>query len=64
MVDQNFDKPLAVTVEKAGQMLGISRNLAYQLVKEGKIPTIKVGKRRLLVPLVELERLMKVESVE
>lgn len=53
------EKPLAVTIEKAGQLLGISRNLAYQLAKAGKIPTVKLGERRLLVPMKDLEKLLK-----
>jgi len=53
-------KPLAVTIERAGQLLGISRNLAYQMAKEGKIPTVKLGERRLLVPMVKLEEMLGV----
>ncbi len=53
------EKPLAVTIEKAGQLLGISRNLAYQLAKAGKIPTVKLGERRLLVPMKDLEKLLQ-----
>lgn len=58
MARQEMDKPLAVTIEKAGQLLGISRNLAYQMAKEGKIPTVKLGEKRLLVPMVALENLL------
>lgn len=54
------EKPLAVTIEKAGRLLGISRNLAYQMAKEGKIPTIKLGEKRLLVPMVKLEQMLEV----
>lgn len=58
MAMQKVDKPLAVTIEKAGQLLGISRNLAYQLAREGTIPTVKLGEKRLLVPMVALEELL------
>lgn len=61
MAIQKIDKPLAVTIERAGQLLGISRNLAYQMAKSGEIPTIKLGKKRMLVPMVKLEEMLKVE---
>jgi excisionase family DNA binding protein len=46
-----------VSVEEAGQILGISRALAYQAVRRGELPTIRLGKRY-LVPRVALERLL------
>lgn len=38
-----------MTVEEAGERLGISRGLAYQMVKEGEIPHLRLG-RRVVVP--------------
>lgn len=58
MVRVENEKKLAVTVEQAGRMLGISRNLAYQMAKNGEIPTIKLGERRLLVPVMKLEQMV------
>lgn len=58
MARQQIEKPLAVTIEQAGRMLGISRNLAYKMAKEGQIPTVKLGERRLLVPVHKLEELL------
>ncbi|MBP2639696.1 MAG: DNA-binding protein, excisionase family [Firmicutes bacterium] len=58
MTRRQIDKPMAVTIETAGQLLGISRSLSYQMAKEGKLPTIKLGERRLLVPMVGLEKLL------
>ena len=46
---------LTITVEEAGRLLGIGRNAAYEAARRGEIPTIRIGKR-LLVPLVALER--------
>ncbi len=46
-----------LTVEEAAKMLGISRNSAYEGVRSGEIPSIKVG-RRLLVPRTALERFL------
>ena len=52
---------LTVTVEEAGQLLGISRNLAYESARQGWIPTVRLG-RRLLVPRDALDRLLSGES--
>ncbi|PFG75150.1 helix-turn-helix domain-containing protein [Tepidiforma thermophila] len=45
---------LTCTVEEAARLLGISRTLAYRLVKSGKLPSFKVGKRR-LIPVTAVE---------
>ena len=50
-------RPLTVSVAEAARMLGIGRNLAYEAVRRGEIPVIRVGKR-LLVPLPALERML------
>ena len=46
---------LTCTVEEAARLLGISRTLAYRLVQSGKLPSFKVGKRR-LIPVTAVER--------
>lgn len=46
-----------VSVEIAGKILGISRDLAYRAVRTGEIPTIKIG-HRLLVPIAALDRML------
>ena len=38
---------LTPTVEEAAARLGISRTLAYELVRQGKIPSLRLGRRRL-----------------
>ena len=35
-----------VSVTEAGQYLGVCRNTAYQLVRTGEIPSIKLGRLR------------------
>jgi excisionase family DNA binding protein len=49
---------LTITVEEAGRLLGISRGLAYQMAREGRIPTIRFGKR-LVVPKWAIEHLLQ-----
>jgi len=48
---------LTLTVNEAAKMLGISRGLAYEMVKTGKIPSVHFGKR-ILVPRRALEKLL------
>jgi excisionase family DNA binding protein len=46
-----------ISVEEAGRILGCSRNGAYEAVKRGEIPCIRIGKR-LFVPKAALERML------
>jgi excisionase family DNA binding protein len=48
---------LTLTVKETAQLLGLSRNSAYQGVLTGEIPYIKVGKR-ILIPRLALERML------
>lgn len=52
------ESKLTVTVAEAGRLLGISRGLAYEMARIGKLPTIRFG-RRLLVPRQALYRLLE-----
>ena len=52
------DGRLTLTIEEAAKLLGIGRQLAYDRVKTGEIPVIKIG-RRLLVPRRALEKLLE-----
>ena len=44
-------------IEEAARLLGIGRNQAYEAARTGQIPTIQIGKRR-LVPKAALDRLL------
>jgi excisionase family DNA binding protein len=46
-----------VTVEQAAEILGVSRSLAYEAVRNGRIPSLRIG-RRWLIPRQALERLL------
>lgn len=48
-------EPVTVSVEVAAQTLGIGRNTAYEAVRRGEIPTIRIG-RRILVSRAWLAR--------
>lgn len=48
---------LTLSVEETAQMLGISRALAYELVRRGELPRLQLG-RRIVVPRRALEELV------
>ena len=52
-----FQERLTCTVEEAARMLGISRSLAYDALKRGDIPSVKIG-RRILVPIALLHQML------
>jgi excisionase family DNA binding protein len=54
---------LVYTVAEAGELLGISRAFAYELVARGELPVIRLGRRR-LVPKVALVALVQEHGVE
>ena len=49
---------LTMTVEEAAAALNISRGLAYEAAHDGRIPTIRIGKR-LLVSRRALKKLLE-----
>ncbi len=53
--DGNGSEPLLLTVKEAAKLLRISRNLAYELVAQRRLPSIYLG-RRILIPRHGLER--------
>lgn len=54
-MNMGIDKKWCMSVPEAAELLGISRNNAYELVKRGELPSIKLGKRK-LIPKVALEK--------
>jgi len=51
---------LTLSVEEAAATLGIRRAFAYEAVRRGEIPSIRIG-RRVLVPHAALHRLLNTE---
>ena len=51
------DSPV-MTVEEAAVVLRLSRGTAYEAVRRGDIPTIRIG-RRLLVPRARLMAMLE-----
>jgi len=55
---QTSEGALTLTVAQAAEMLGISEYLAWQLVRAGTLPTIRLG-RLVRVPRVQLMKLLE-----
>lgn len=54
---------LTIQIREAAAMLGISKNLAYRLAREGKLPgLIKLGDKRMVVSREQLENLIRGET--
>ena len=47
----------AISVDEAAIQLGIGRSLAYELVREGRLRSVRAG-NRILVPIVALEEFL------
>ncbi len=51
-----------VSVEEAGRYLGVSRAFAYNMVRTGDLPVIRLGSRRVRVPSAKLLAMLGVEA--
>lgn len=49
---------LALSVAHAARAIGVSRRGLYLMIARGDLTTVKLGRRR-LVPVIELERLIR-----
>ena len=57
MRELNTIERVTVSVDEAAGMLGISRTSAYEYIRTGHLPAIRMG-RRLLVPLKAIDDLL------
>jgi len=53
------DETLCISVTAAARMLGVSRNTGYEMARLGQLPTIKCGRRRLVVPKAALIKMLQ-----
>ncbi len=51
------DKP-TIPVPEMCKILGISRALGYKEVKEGRIPSIRLGQKRVVVPTSAIVKML------
>lgn len=56
----SIDHPLTLTVEQAGQVLGVGRSTAYELVRSGDLKCIRL-RRRIVVPVAHLAESLGVD---
>jgi excisionase family DNA binding protein len=49
---------ITLSVDEAAQVLGISRGLTYELVRRGKLPAVRLG-RRIVIPRHALDTLVR-----
>ncbi|MCL4849623.1 MAG: helix-turn-helix domain-containing protein [Acidobacteria bacterium] len=52
-----MDERRTLSVEEAARVMGIGRNSAYEAIRRGELPVVRLG-RRLLVPQKALEVLL------
>ena len=50
-------QPLTLTVSEAAKVLGISRTTAYECVRTGQLPAVRLG-RRLVIPRAAITALL------
>jgi excisionase family DNA binding protein len=55
---ESMENRLCIKIPEAAAMLGISRNFAYELVRQHKLPVIEFGKRK-LIPKAQLIKLLE-----
>ena len=53
------DAPATITVEQVAEVMGLSRSAAYDGVKRGQIPSLRVG-RRISIPVAKLLEILGV----
>ena len=52
------ERRLTYTVPETAVILGIGINQAYEWARAGTLPSVRLGKRRFLVPRVGLEKML------
>jgi excisionase family DNA binding protein len=58
-----MNKRAVFTVPEAGELLGLGRSAAYEAVRRGDIPSIKLGRRR-VVPKPAMFQLLGLSEPE
>lgn len=53
-----------LNISECAKILGISRGSAYELAAQGKLPVIRLGPRRMVVPIAALEKMLAEAGTE
>ena len=62
-MDSKDDGKLAYSVEEAAKALSIGVCLCRELIRQKKLPAIRLGERRLILPKASLEKFLA-EQIE
>lgn len=62
VLDELRSGPPTVSVVRAAELLGISRAYAYQRIKSGDIPVVRLGVRRVRISALWLLRTLSGEA--
>jgi excisionase family DNA binding protein len=46
---------MALSVPELAQALGVGRNIAYELAQRADFPAVRIGERRIVVPVDKLK---------
>lgn len=57
-LDDLRNGPPTISVDQATKYLGVSRAFGYAMARDGSLPTIKCGNRRLRVPAMALLKML------
>jgi len=60
-IENDRGPPRVYDVKAVTRALGLSRNTVYELIRQGQIPSVRLG-RRILVPREALENLLNVNK--
>ena len=57
-LDELRSGPPTLSIEEAARCLGVSRAYGYTMAREGRLPTIQLGTRRIRVPALALVKML------
>ena len=55
---------LTIDIPECARLLGISRGMAYEMAAQGRLPVIRLGPRRMVVPIAALERMLAEDGTD
>ncbi len=50
--------PVTLTVAEAADLVGLGLSAAYEAVRQGRLPAIRVSERRIVVPTIPLLQML------
>ncbi|GAB1811841.1 helix-turn-helix domain-containing protein [Mycobacterium sp. MUNTM1] len=57
-LDELRSGPPTISIEQAARYLGVSRAYGYSMAREGRLPTIQLGSRRIRVSALALLKML------